>query len=163
MEALSERTLAVSVLRTYSDRVRDKLLGVEFEWMHVPASDDGLSRKRTRSGSCRVIPTRLLKGGRKNRRGFALLVLEGVTISLDALSPIVRQNISAAMQLTHRIPAATVSEIGSKIWSFIVEQGFDASKHILRVECFPKEETETVCLGLQKAAAGDSEFRKSSM
>jgi hypothetical protein len=58
------------------------------------------------------------------------------------------------MPLTHRITApAKISEIGSMLWTFIVENEFDVSKHILRVECFPKEETESVCLGLQKAAA----------
>jgi hypothetical protein len=98
MEALSERTLAVSVLRTYADRVRDTLLGIELDWTHVPvdSNDVGSFRmternnhnnkrpRRTSLGSCTIIPTKLLKGGRKNRRGFALMILEGVTTSVDA-------------------------------------------------------------------------------
>ena len=169
MEPLTGRTLAISVLRTYADRVRDRLLGIESEWVYLPAgaTEDNPSttcttttvtgRKRTRSPSCRVIPTRLVKGGRKNRRGFTVLILEDTVASLESLSPIVRQNVSATMELTHRITNATpIAEAGPILWSFLGRSKFDCFKHVLRVDCFPKEETEAICLGLQKAAAGNT-------
>lgn len=164
MERLSGRTLAVSVLRTYADRVRDRLLEIESEWVYVPVvvvADDqknnNTTRKRPlRPSSCKVIPTRLVQGGRKNRRGFTMLILEGAAVSPETLSPFVRQNISTTMELTHRVLNATPAQIGATLWTFVAGNEFDNFKHVLRVECFPKEETEGICLGLQKAAAGDT-------
>jgi hypothetical protein len=156
MEPLVTQTLAVMVLRTYADRVRDKLLGLESEWVSLPITDEPSTRKRSLPPSCTTIPTPHVRGGRKNRRGFTLLVLEGVTSSLVDLSPIVRQNISHAMELTHRLPASEEG-VGSILWSLFAEKEFDTSKHVLRVYCFPKEETEKICLGLQRAAASNND------
>jgi 23S rRNA U2552 (ribose-2'-O)-methylase RlmE/FtsJ len=85
-----------------------------------------------------------------------MLILEGAVASLETLSPFVRQNISTTMELTRRVLNATSAQIGPALWTFVAENEFDCFKHVLRVECFPKEETEAICLALQKAAAGDA-------
>ena len=163
LEPLSKPTIAVSVLRTYAQRVRDRLLGIESDWVclvgynntntdSVPSTHDN----DPTSPTCRVVPTSLVKGGRKNRRGFALFILDGTIESVRSLSPIVRQNISATMQLTHHAVNVALEQVGPKLWCLLEESGFDVSTDVLRVDCFPKEQTASICLGLQKAAAGDS-------
>lgn len=173
METLPTTTYSILVARAYADRVRDKLLGLEVDWTHQldqqgkdqPSENNGgaeASSKRPRldspnsSACCRIIPTEAVKGGRKDRRGYALLILQGV-VSEDALknlSPIARQNISSGHHLTHRVMKTTnTSDVGLTLYKLLTERGFDASNSQLRVNCFPKADTEAICLGLQQAAA----------
>jgi 23S rRNA U2552 (ribose-2'-O)-methylase RlmE/FtsJ len=80
--------------------------------------------------------------------------------SLSELEPLARQNISIAYQLSHYLDGNdskdstnNVVTTASQLWSFLLQEGFDLSKDFLRVDCFPKNLTESICLGLQKAAA----------
>jgi 23S rRNA U2552 (ribose-2'-O)-methylase RlmE/FtsJ len=153
-ETLPSLTYSILVTRAYADRVRDKLLGLKSEWTQL---------ERVTS-SCRIIPTEAGKGGRKERRGYTLLILQGVisTDALQILSPIARQNISSGHRLTHRVTTTTSTcltasdLVGPTLYKLLVTKAsFDTSdkQHALRVDCFPKEDTEAICLALQRAAA----------
>ena len=175
LSALPSKTLCVLVLRNYVERVLDWMQGRPTEWTPT-------SKKRPRESdtgndttfSHRMLPSTEMRGSRKARRGYAVLILEtkadDFSRSMADLSPFARQNISNAMPLTHIIIDSGRQEEHqqhqhqqdsgfmkldhSVLLSFLLESSnaFDLTNSWLRVETFPREKDEDVCLALQAAA-----------
>lgn len=118
------------------------------------------------SVDCVVIPAAEEQGVRKNRRGFSLLLLKNVTMAdgLGFLSPFARQNISWASRLSHLMQKndedCNVDQaIGEEIFRTISGSNsddavstFQISANVLRVDTYPKEACQQICLKLQRAA-----------
>mmetsp|Transcript_13282 Transcript_13282/g.15230 ORF Transcript_13282/g.15230 Transcript_13282/m.15230 type:complete len:438 (+) Transcript_13282:54-1367(+) len=157
---LPTKTYGVLVQRPYLNRVRDKLLGMNVSWTQLssdqtqeptsPCKDDCLSSSRL------IIVDPPLKGGRKNRRGYIILIVrDAVLSSLNDLPPIARQNISSGMELTYTLSILqhemNPDFVGSNLWLLLREKGFNFLSDVLRVDCYPRDKTDDICLSLQRA------------
>jgi predicted rRNA methylase YqxC with S4 and FtsJ domains len=152
------------VHKLYADRVQDFLY-------RANALDDRWSTIRDEHDSCKIpmnaksifqrnvqlLATPTLSGVSKARRGYVLLLLTQVPRNFVELSPFARQNISFVARITHEITSATLSNggIGEEIWKCqnAIANAKELDKLLLRVDCFPRELTEDICLQLQRAAA----------
>lgn len=118
------------------------------------------------SPSCQEIDSlqqQNLKGGRKDRRGYQLLLFQhSYVTSLMELSPLARQNISWAAPIRYRIsyPAVecppitpvNINHIGVDLFRLLKQFEFDIHKHLLRIDVFPPEQGEHIAKALQMAA-----------
>lgn len=104
-----------------------------------------------------ILATSTLSGVSQARRGYVLLLFTQVSRDFSELSPFARQNISFVARITHEISHASLSSkgIGEEIWKCqnIFADAEELDKLLLRVDCFPRELTEDICLQLQRAAA----------
>jgi FtsJ-like methyltransferase len=153
-------TIAVLVVRSYADRVANQLLGSHMGWADLSTcSHFDTQQPLLLSRKTKILSTTIVKGVRKSRRGFTMMILKGITRSFHDLSPLARQNISALMEFTHRMKTTACNQnqqncsIGTTLWSFLMEQNFDLSRDRLRIDCFPKDQLDEICNALQDAVA----------
>ncbi|KAL7542454.1 hypothetical protein ACHAXR_012366 [Thalassiosira sp. AJA248-18] len=169
--------------RQYADRIREALLPSDGNnWSRLLASSppspstgtnpvlqpsptiiDPIDRK------CTVIPTPDMKGPRKSRTGYSLLVFQGTTSSPVDLPPMARKQISWAGRLTHQLKFIDGSRTGCSehagngvngkntnlqsimktlthdIWNDLMKSSFDARSDFLRIDVQPKSFNVEVC------------------
>lgn len=96
----------------------------------------------------KVLHTQDVKGVSRSRRGFKTLLLETIKRPIVSLSPLARQNISFIGRITHRC------DIKESIWDVLLDDSFNVDTSFLRVDVHPRNQTESLCLSLQKSSAG---------
>lgn len=147
--------LAVMVVSSYVDRVREALLGSSEGWQ-----SETNTRKRpllVPAQSCRVVSIlHPVTGSRKSTRGHTVLLMENAVTTLANLPPMARQNIAWGVTLTHVTnEKGRIEQLGKEIFSALLKEGFHEKDHVLRVDTFPKEMSLPICQSLQKAAGAD--------
>lgn len=151
---------AVYVHKLLAERVKVHLFQEALEWKissaSATSSDSGspaatsASRKRPLpTCSYEILSSEEIKGVSKLRRGYHLVLLTGVTGSVSSISPMARKNISWASRVDFRMKTSEAE--GTAILKTIVSN-FDITKDLLRVDVYPRSETERICLALQQAA-----------
>jgi len=131
LQDFPQGTFALGVHKLYAERVTDFLMLNE-EW------EDKLEAK--------VLQVQDVKGVSRARRGFKVLLLEKIKRPIVGLSPFARQNISFAGRITHKSQSKTC------IWN-VLSDDFQIDTSLLRVDVYPRDQTESLCLSLQKASA----------
>lgn len=148
--------LAVMVTPKFVDRIQNVLLGVHEEWLCASEAPPTTAAPRKRSlGSCRVVST---PDTEKMSKIYVLLLFENSCTKLKDLHPMVRQNISWGVTLTHEFTGDEMEEVLiPEMCAELLNSGFDRTKDCLRAHTFPKELSESVCRSLQQAAGGSCE------
>ena len=176
-----EYAYAFMVLKPYAVRVRDALLlrttthletTDDFSVEH-PNDSDVMRRKMDldlcenieMEKSCRIVWDQQLKGVRKSRRGYTLLIIWNAKKSPGSLHPIARQQMSWAARLSHRMTTGDVTDdckitdasFLDAMANFIMreilsKQNFCNKTHKLRLDIHPKELNEPICTSFQKAS-----------
>jgi len=132
---LPEQTFAIMVHKLYTERVKDFLLR------------NGGWNEKTSQVNVQVLDTPELTGVSRARRGFVLLLLENAKRPIESLPPMARQNVSWAGRITHQAQDQTL------IWSTLQDGGFQIEQDLLRVDVYPRDQTEAICLTLQSSSA----------
>jgi hypothetical protein len=136
VSCLPEQTFAIMVHKLYAERVKDYL-----------------SRKRGWNDpvssplNVKILHTQDISGVSRARRGFILLFIENVIRPVESLPPVARQNISWIGRISHH------SNDRGLIWRTLRDQGFKLANNSLRVDVFPRDKTDLICLTLQASCA----------
>lgn len=144
-------TVAVLVTPKYIDRVTDALLGKSEEWLNAQRQAPETRKRPLVDGSCRVVST---PDTEKMSQVYVLLFIENTITSLKSLHPMVRQNMSWGVDVTHDFKGDGVEKLIPEIYAELLRSGFDLGNDVLRAHAFPKDINETVCRSLQEAAGG---------
>jgi FtsJ-like methyltransferase len=113
-----------------------------------------------------LLDTTETSGMSHDRRGFQVWCCQNTTRPIYAISPLARQNMAWAVKLTHCCTVARSFASMEDIASQIVEtlplndvpmillvpgDQPHGDQKLLRVDVYPKQYTESICLGLQRA------------
>ncbi|KAI2496532.1 FtsJ-like methyltransferase [Fragilaria crotonensis] len=136
VSCLPAQTFAIMVHKLYVDRVKDYL-----------SREGGWNDPLPSPLSVKILHTQEISGVSRSRRGFVLLLIEKVNRPVESLPPMARQNISWIGRISHQ------SEDRGLIWRTLRHQGFQPTNNSLRVDVFPREKTDLICLTLQESCA----------
>jgi hypothetical protein len=156
MVPLPESTYAIMVHKLYVERVIDFLLrnggwNTATKAITQPSSSSN-------SKNVRVLNTQVLTGVSRARRGFVLLLVENVKRPVELLPPMARQNVSWAGRITHQshdktLIWSTMERGSSKGGNQFVNEDKLRDSIQLRVDVYPRDKTEYICLALQTCCA----------
>ena len=150
-------TFAVMVGKLHAERVKRYLLGANISesLFKDSSNEDALFGEQVT-----LLDSPALTGVSRARRGYVLLLLNGVQQSICSSMPAMgRQNISWIGRISHHytsISKVDSDDYATLLWETLVQQGFDTStgsKDLLRIDCHPREEIEATSRHLQHAAA----------